>query len=107
MREARIIIILWTVCLVYSCTYCYLNGYLSHPPHPASTGPSIGALCGPLTTFNRDPATLRTPLGLGIPDWVFYGVVVPWLCCILATMWFCLFYFVEDDLGGEDSISAD
>jgi len=102
-REAWFIMILWTACLIYNCTYCYLYGYLSHPPHPVSTGPSIGEMVGPLTSFDRDPATLTTPLGLGIPDWVFYGVVMPWLFCIVATFWFCLFIFVEDDLSSADA----
>ncbi len=58
----------------------------------------IGAMVGSLESLNRDPESLNMPLGLGIPDWVFYGIVIPWLGCILATFWFCLFFFVEDDL---------
>jgi hypothetical protein len=62
-------------------------------------GTSVGELAGRLHALDRDPQTLSTPLGLGIPDWVFYGLIVPWLVCIAITFWFCLFYFADDDLG--------
>jgi len=100
--EAKLILGMWVVALIYTCTYCYLYGYESHPSDPASTGPAVSAWFGPLESFDRDPASLVTPLGLGIPDWVFYGVVAPWIACIAATFWFCLFVFREDDLGSED-----
>jgi hypothetical protein len=102
LREAKIILILWSVALVYTCTYCYLNGYESHPSDPSATGPAVSSWFGPLESFDRDPTLLTTPLGLGIPDWVFYGVVLPWLACIVATFWFCLFVYHEDELGNEE-----
>ena len=68
--------------------------------HPG--GQPIGQWVGPLESFNRDPATLTTPWDLGIPDWVLYGIAIPWLFCIVATCWFCLFVFHDDDLGGSD-----
>ena len=101
-REAIVILVAWACCLLYTCTYCYLHGYLSHEPHPASIETTVGEIVGPLESFNRDPATLKTPLGLGVPDWVFYGIVIPWIGCILFTFWFCLFFYVEDDLGREN-----
>ena len=103
-REAIVILALWTCCLVYTCTYCYLFGYLSHEPHPISTGPALGQIVGPLESFDRVPTTLATPLGLGIPDWVFYGILIPWLLCIAATFWFCLYYYAEDDLSPPESV---
>lgn len=102
-REAAFVFALWGACLLYSGTYCYLRGYLSHEPHPAAVGPALGAVVGVLRAFERDPTTLTTPLGLGIPDWIFYGVVTPWLVCIVVTFLFCHFVFVEDELGGEES----
>lgn len=101
LHEAKIILCLWTICLVYTCTYCYLYGYLDHPTETGSTGPSLGALVGDLPQFDRDPSTLTMPLGLGIPDWVFYGIVVPWCVCIVVTLVFCGFVFQEDNLGVE------
>jgi hypothetical protein len=97
---------MWAACLVFTCTYCYLYGYTSHPTDPLATGPAIGGWVGPLESFNRDPDFLKTPLGLGIPDWVLYGVVCPWATCIAATFWFCLFVFREDDLGDEGTSPA-
>lgn len=34
---------------------------------------------------------------MGIPDWVFWGIVIPWLACLAASWWFS-FWFVEDDI---------
>ena len=98
LREARFILGLWAVCCVYSVGYCYLFGYLSHEPAAESTGPSISEMIGPLTSFNRDPESLTYPLGLGIPDWVFYGILVPWVIAAVLTFWYVLFYFADDDL---------
>ncbi len=100
LREARFVLGLWTCCFLYTVSYCYLYGYLTHEPMPASaaTGPAIGNLVGPLESFNRDPDSISYPLGLGIPDWVFYGVALPWVICIVLSVWFCLVIFVEDDL---------
>ena len=97
-REAAFIILLWLACLLYSVTYCYLYGYVSHKPQPDATGPSIGSLFGELAQLDRDPSTISTPLGLGIPDWVLFGVALPWFICLLLCVWYCCFFFAEDDL---------
>lgn len=107
LREAVVILSVWTVCLLYTVIYCYLYGYLTHEGSSESTGPDLGTLLGPLTSFNRDPASLTTPLGLAIPDWIFYGVVLPWVLCILFSVWFCLFYFREDDLDSNQALRED
>ena len=99
LREAIVILTIWLACFIYSVTFSYLYGYLSHEPDPDSLGTSVSELAGPLHSLDRAPETLSTPLGLGIPDWVFYGLIVPWLVCIAITFWFCLFYFADDDLG--------
>ena len=100
-REAMIILTIWACCLVYTVGYCYVRGYVSHEPTPYSTGPAVGAMVGELEEFNRTADSLQSPLGLGIPDWVFYGVVLPWVVCILLTVGFCLFVFKEEELGSE------
>ena len=110
LHEARFILGLWTCCFFYTVSYCYLNGYLSHEPLPSAIGPAVGSWLGPLESLNRDPETLTYPFGLGIPDWVFYGIAVPWFICIVASFWYGLFMFAEDDLSvGEatDDISTD
>jgi len=101
IREAVFILVVWFGCFVWTCTYCYLYGYASHEPNPTATPVAIGELVGPLESFNRDPLVLEEPFGLGIPDWVFYGVVVPWLFCIVLTFWYCFYFFTEDDLEAE------
>ena len=101
-REARIILSCWVVSLVYTVSYCYLFGYFSHEPSGTSTGPDVAFALGGLAPFNRQVESLRTPLGLGVPDWVFFGIVLPWLGCIGLTLWFCFRCFREDDLGSAD-----
>ncbi|MEO2049266.1 MAG: hypothetical protein ABGX16_22125 [Pirellulales bacterium] len=113
LGEAKIILSIWIVALLVTCTYCYLYGYASHPSQPSAWGPTINQWVGPLKSFDRDPASLTTPWGLGIPKWVLVGIVIPWSFCILATIWFCLFVFHDDDLGdinleeGDDLVKND
>ena len=103
-REAKIILSIWLIALIYTCTYCYLFGYATHPSDPAATGPAISTWVGPLESFDREPDSITTPLGLGIPDWVFYGVALPWVICILLSVFFCLFVFEEDDLQSVEQV---
>ena len=63
----------WLACLVWSVGSGYVLGY------------------------RRDPADVR--LLLGMPDWVFWSVVLPWGLCLLFSVWFCFFYMADDDLG--------
>ncbi|MEM7232509.1 MAG: hypothetical protein AAF517_10060 [Planctomycetota bacterium] len=103
-REALIVLSAWALCFVYTCTYCYLNGYTSHDVEPSATGGSLAELAD-FSAFDRDPSTLTTPFGLGIPDWVFYGILTPWVLCIMFTIFFCQFIFREEDLG-DDALAA-
>ena len=103
LREAKVILSLWFVASVWSCGYCYLYGYAVHEPDAGAVGPTFSELLGPLTTMDRRPDSLRTPWELGIPDWIWYGVFLPWIGCIAFTFWFCLAYFQIDDLGQEPS----
>ena len=81
-REALVILGLWVAMLLWAVPYCYLNGYAG----------------------DVDPEQVRTVWGL--PSWVFWGIVAPWIFADLFTIWFCFFYMVDDDLGeaheGED-----
>ena len=102
-REAIVILIIWLVTTIYSSVYCYLFGYKSHDMVASAKGPTLSELVGDLPGWNRAAESLQLPLSLGIPDWVFFGVVVPWCLCIGLTFWFCLFFFVEDDLSADGS----
>ena len=74
-REALIIFCLWLTALLWAVPFCYFN------------------------EFGRpvDPETFSTVLG--IPTWLFWGIVVPWLLADIFTIWFCFFYMKDDDLG--------
>lgn len=100
-REARLILFFWFVSGIVTIAVCYFFGYLSHESDINSTGPDLVRILGPFDEFDRSPDTLTAPLGLGIPDWIFYGVALPWIACIVLTFWVCLSYFNEDDLGDD------
>ena len=100
-REARWALGLWLVCFAYSATYCYLHGYSSYEPHPGATGVAVGSLLGTSEWEARTVESLETPWGLGIPDWVFHGIVCPWVVASFLTIVFCLFVFRDDPLGAE------
>lgn len=85
-REAVIIGAAWLVSTVYCCVYCYLTGYIRE-------GRALG------------PEDVR-PI-FGMPSWVFWGIMVPWLVCSLFTFWFAGFYMKDDDLGIDRSDELD
>ncbi len=105
-REAYFIILLWLACLLYSVSYCYLYGYVSHESLPNAIGPSIVSLFGDAARLDRDPDTIGTPLGLGIPDWVLFGVALPWIISLLLSFYYCCFFFAEDDLTPSEDNSS-
>ena len=72
LREAWVILGLFTIALTFTIAFCWFFGY------------------------GRDPETVR--FYAGIPDWVFWGVFAPWFVCILATTWFCFVFMEEEDL---------
>ncbi len=72
-REGLLLLAVWAVALAWSVTVAALFGY------------------------GRDPHDIG--LVLGMPDWVFWSVVVPWGLSLLFSVWFCFFYMADDDLG--------
>ena len=87
--EARFAVVVWFLALCWTVGYCYLNGYTTHEPD--STLVEWG-LAEP-----RSEDNLRTVWG--VPDWVFYGVFVPWFVCFLITVGYGIFVMGDDDLG--------
>lgn len=79
-REAIVAIVAWGVALVYCVTYCYRYGY------DASANPKFV---------------------LGIPHWVFFGVIVPWLACLAFSWWFSFIFIREDELPSEAAPPVD
>jgi hypothetical protein len=72
-REAILILCLWALCLLWAVPFCYLNG------------------------FRQSPEEMRTILGM--PDWVFWGITVPWVLASVFAIWFSMRVIVDDDLG--------
>jgi hypothetical protein len=77
-REAVIIGLVWLASTIYTCIYCYLFGYI-RPGRPLG------------------PDDVKPVLGM--PSWVFWGVMAPWAVCSVFTFWFAGFYMADDDLG--------
>jgi hypothetical protein len=45
----------------------------------------------------------------GMPDWIVWSVVAPWVVALAFSVWFCFAYMADDDLGqdpGEDGDHA-
>jgi fatty acid desaturase len=78
-REAIVIFFVWLTCMVWSVSYCYLNGYLDNDA----------------SEFDAQSFSIT----LGMPTWVFWGIAVPWLLANVATTWFCFAFMQDDDLG--------
>ena len=74
-REALVVFAAWLAAMTYTVTYCYLHGY------------------------NRTQESLT--FVLGFPDWVFWGIVVPWSVCVLFSFWFGATFMKDEDLGEE------
>jgi hypothetical protein len=79
-REAIIIGAAWLLATSYCCAYCYAFGYIRE-----------GRPLGPEDVH---------PI-LGMPSWVFWGIMAPWAACAAFTAWFAGFFMADDDLGAD------
>ena len=75
-REAWLILIAWVVCLIWTVGYSAVAGYGVLPE--------------------------EVSIILGMPSWVFWGVLTPWIAATLFSVWFGLAYMTDDDLGETD-----
>lgn len=66
---------LWLAAMVYTIAYCHFNGY------------------------GRDAESLT--FVLWFPDWVFWGVIVPWTVCLLFSLVFAFRIMGDEPLGEE------
>jgi len=80
-REGLLVMAVWTACLIWSMTAGYFMGY------------------------RRSPAEMS--LIFGIPDWIFWSVVLPWALCLAFSVWFCFAFMADDDLGQDQESSDD
>lgn len=74
-REALVVTCLWLVAMGYTVGYSYLNGY------------------------GRAAEDLK--FVWGFPDWVFWGIVVPWVSCALFGVWFAYGFMSDAELEPE------
>jgi hypothetical protein len=84
-REAVIFLLLWLAALGYTVGYSYTHGY---------DRDLDGSLDGMTFVF-------------GWPDWVFYGVVAPWLVFTAISIVFALFIMRDAELGEELEANKD
>ena len=73
-----VVVAIWLVAAVWSIGYCYTQGYVGGPGQPAV----------------RDIRFI-----LGFPDWIFWGVIVPWLVCAVLSLGVSAFVMRDEDLG--------
>jgi hypothetical protein len=74
-REALVVLAIWTAACAWSVGYCFAFGY------------------------EREPASLRYIAG--VPDWIFWGVLVPWTVCTALSFWVSAYLIADQDLGAE------
>jgi hypothetical protein len=79
-REALVVVVVWLLALIYSVSTCYRLGY------------------------NRPVSELK--LVLGMPEWVFWGILVPWTACTVFS-WIFGRLFIQDEHLGEDLEESD
>lgn len=72
------VLLVWFGALLWTVPYCYFNGYIENPEN--------------FRTEDLD-------LVLGMPSWVFWGIVLPWLAANVVTTIFCFGFMKDDDLG--------
>src|ERR1700761_2473907 len=77
-KEAIGIGLIWLASTIYCCVYSYVYGYIR------SDRPMTAADIAPIW---------------GIPSWVVWGVLAPWIVCSILTFWFAGFYMADDGLG--------
>jgi Protein of unknown function (DUF997) len=72
-REALIVFATWIVAMAYTVAYCARYGY------------------------GRNVDDLKYVLGF--PDWVFWGIVIPWGVCVVISWFFASVLMTDEDLG--------
>src|SRR5712691_4824184 len=79
-REGLLVMAVWAAGLVWSTVVGYLLGY--------------------------DKPADQVRLIFGMPAWVFWAVVIPWVICLLFSVWFCFVFMADDDLGQDPGEGA-
>lgn len=119
-REMLVILILFSAVAVWSIGTCLYMGYpdpeasklslvdASGRLEPTDLRPTDGAAMEPAA--NPSPAVPGRPVQLsmvlGLPAWVFWGIVLPWLAVDVVAVWFCFVWMrpgVPEPAGRQES----
>jgi hypothetical protein len=79
-REALLVAVIFVAALAYTVTYCVSFGY------------------------ERNVDSLK--FVLGFPDWVFWGILVPWGVCTVFACYFSYVFMQDHDLEAETEAAA-
>ncbi len=88
-REMFLVLFVTALALLWTVGYCYLFGY----QHDSESWVVEAGWVSP-----RSPDDFQQIAG--IPDWVFVGILLPWLVCTAFSIGVCL-GLKDDDLGAE------
>lgn len=86
-REAVLVLAVNVLALIWTVGYCFLYGY----QHAADSWVVQAGLATPRTQDNFQSIA-------GVPDWVLYGILAPWLVCAVLT-WLVFLFMPDDELG--------
>jgi hypothetical protein len=75
-REALVALVVWAAATAWSVGYCAMSGY--------------GQSDEPLAFV------------LWFPEWVFWGIVAPWLVCVVISIWYAFVLMRDEDLGANE-----
>lgn len=78
-REALVVFGVWAAALAWSVGYCALFAYPGRD--------------------HLDEAARKLTYVFGFPSWVFWGIILPWLCCVAASFVLSRFVMTDSDLG--------
>lgn len=79
-REALFAMSVWLAAMIYTVSVCVRYGYL------------------------RPAEQIRYLWGF--PDWILWGLMLPWIVCTLVTIWFAWFFMASDSLGEDTDFLA-
>lgn len=103
-REAWIVLASWLIAMIWSVSYCFLNGYITDISR-ISDKQSVevrqpqqsGGI--PELWVDRGTGPERVQFVLGFPAWIFWGVALPWWICTVFSLMFGAFIVRDEDLG--------
>lgn len=88
-REMILVLAVTVLALLWTVGYCFLFGY----QHDETSWLVERGWASPRSAENFQQIS-------GLPDWVFVGILLPWLLCTVFTIGVCL-GLKDDDLGTE------